>query len=328
MKKKINILVTGVGGDIGNGVLNCLKKINYHDKLIGCDINEYSIGRPQLDYFYVVPKTAEEDEYIKKILNITSKHSVDFIIPTSENEIKVYNTHQELFYSREVKILMNSSEILNVFLDKYNTIDFFKNNNIPYPDTIFLNEYNNEFEFPIILKRRNSAGSKGVFVANDQIDINYFKEKYDDVMVQEMIGDSNNEFTIGVFSDGVSVRNIAFQRYLGYGSLSRQVELVTDVKIDHLVNLIVKKLNLRGCINIQARKNNKNEYIPFEINPRLSSTIEFRHFFGFEDLRWWLDLYLENESIYEKKYSAGVGVRSLDTIYFKLTSNGERLNEK
>lgn len=323
MKKKVNILVTGVGGDIGYGVLNCLKNINYHNKLVGCDINEYSIGRPQVDFFYMVPKTVQENKYIETILNISMKHDIDYIIPTSENEIKTYDKHRETFYSKGIQLLVNDSKILKIFLDKYETIQFFKNNNIPYPNTISLNEYKNEFKFPVVLKLRNSAGSKGVFVANDQIDIDYYKEKYDDILVQEMIGDSNNEYTIGVFSDGYTIRSIAFQRYLGYGSLSRQVKLIYDHKIDKLVNHIVNSINLKGCINIQVRKNDNGDYIPFEINPRLSSTVEFRHFFGFEDIRWWLDLYLGNKNSYEMKYTSGIGVRSLDTIYFKLTSDKE-----
>ena len=45
------------------------------------------------------------------------------------------------------------------------------------------------------------------------------------------------------------------------------------------------KLDLTGSINVQLRI---QENIPkiFEINPRFSSTVLFRHLFGFEDLIW------------------------------------------
>ncbi|WP_404284850.1 ATP-grasp domain-containing protein [Exiguobacterium aurantiacum] len=325
MKKIVNIFVTGVGGDIGHGILNCLSDINYHKTLVGCDTNEYSMGRPQVEYFYVVPPTAKESEYIKSVLYICSKHKINYIIPTSENEIKIYNKYRALFNSKKINLVINDSEIIETFFDKYKTIEFFKKNKIKYPDTILLDKYKNEFGFPVILKLRNSSGSRGVFVANDVIDINYYKKKYDEIIVQEMIGDSDNEFTIGVFSDGKELRNIAFQRHLGYGSLSRQVKLVSDYRIDDLVYSIAKAINLKGSINIQVRRNEHGDYIPFEINPRISSTVQFRHFFGFEDIRWWLDLHLGNENTYIKRYHSGVGVRSLSTVYFKLNDNGDRV---
>jgi len=45
------------------------------------------------------------------------------------------------------------------------------------------------------------------------------------------------------------------------------------------------KLDLVGSINVQLRI---TENLPkvFEINPRFSSTVLYRHLFGFEDLIW------------------------------------------
>ena len=45
------------------------------------------------------------------------------------------------------------------------------------------------------------------------------------------------------------------------------------------------KLNLVGSINVQLRITNHLPKI-FEINPRFSSTVLFRHLFGFKDLEW------------------------------------------
>jgi carbamoyl-phosphate synthase large subunit len=45
------------------------------------------------------------------------------------------------------------------------------------------------------------------------------------------------------------------------------------------------KLDLLGSINIQLRMTGNLPKI-FEINPRFSSTVLYRHLFGFEDLIW------------------------------------------
>jgi len=58
------------------------------------------------------------------------------------------------------------------------------------------------------------------------------------------------------------------------------------------------KLNLIGSINVQLRMNDNLPKI-FEINPRFSSTVLFRHLFGFKDLEWSIkDLFGEKLDAY------------------------------
>ena len=49
--------------------------------------------------------------------------------------------------------------------------------------------------------------------------------------------------------------------------------------------VVTNTLDLRGSINIQLRFTSEGPRI-FEINPRFSSTIYFRHAVGFQDLIW------------------------------------------
>jgi len=44
-------------------------------------------------------------------------------------------------------------------------------------------------------------------------------------------------------------------------------------------------LELIGAINVQLRMKDNEPYI-FEINPRFSSTVGFRHRMGFQDFLW------------------------------------------
>ena len=62
----------------------------------------------------------------------------------------------------------------------------------------------------------------------------------------------------------------------------------------------------------------KRGFIPFEINPRLSSTVYFRHFFGFKDVEWWIDMHEGNQIKYTLKYDKGIGVRTINETFFDL----------
>ncbi|KJS22165.1 MAG: hypothetical protein VR72_07375 [Clostridiaceae bacterium BRH_c20a] len=324
ISKKLNILVTGIGGDIGIGIVSILNKIQYHSTLIGCDINNYPASKNQVDFFYNAPSAKDQGMYIDFLNKLCSKHNIDLIIPSSEIEIKVLSKTRNFFDENQIKLLINNDHIIDIFMDKLKTIKFFEENKIFYPKTFLFENFEDQLDYPFLVKRKFTAGSKGIFIVEDAQDLEYYRKKYSDSIVQEIVGDSEKEYTIGVFSDGNKTFNIAFQRKLGFGSLSRFVKLVNDPKIDELAKNISNFIHLKGSINIQVRKDEKGEYIPFEINPRLSSTLAFRSYFGFEDLKWWIDMIYGDEIEYKPIYKAGIGVKTLSEIYFELEEREEQ----
>ena len=113
----------------------------------------------------------------------------------------------------------------------------------------------------------------------------YTKNGVKDYIVQEFINDKNGEFTCGLYrSRKGEIRKLIFKReltggYSGYG------EVIENNEINLLLETLAVKLNLIGSINVQLRINDNLPKI-FEINPRFSSTVLFRHLFGFKDLEW------------------------------------------
>ena len=315
INKKINILVTGIGGDIGIGITKILKEIEYHDILVGCDTKKYPANKSDVDCFYEAPSANDEKIYLNFINFICNKHDVDLIIPSSEIEIKTLNVNKANL-SDKLNILINDDQIIETFMDKLKTIKFFAANGIKHPKTFDIVEFTNQLVYPYLLKDKFTQGSKGVVIIEDSEDFIYYKNKHPNSIIQEIIGDESEEYTIGVFSDGNNVYNIAFQRELGYEGLSKFVKRISEPKIDLLAKKIANLINLKGSINIQVRKSSQGEYIPFEINPRLSSTLAFRHRFGFKDLKWWIDLTYGTFTEYKHIYSDGIGVKYVSEIYF------------
>lgn len=314
---KKNILVTGIGGDIGQGILKCLIDFNYCSNLYGCDLDKYAAGQKLVNVFFISPRVDIEEEYITFLLKIINENNIEYIIPSTEPEINLLSKYRDIKEFHNVKILINNQLILGTFLDKYKTIEFLSRNNIQCPKTYLIDDFDGQLPFPVLLKLRQGAGRKGLYSVNNNEDLLYFKRNYKNSIIQEIIGDIDHEYTIGVFSDGEKVNSIGFRRYLGYGSLSKYVEIENDPKIQELAEKIAKLTNLKGSINIQTRKLN-GEYIPFEINPRLSSTLYFRNCFGFQDLKWWIDMN-ENISIeYKLKFTKGVGVKTVGEVFFGL----------
>lgn len=316
MFKKV-ILVTGIGGDIGQSVIKCLKEIKCSIDIIGCDIERYAAARKVVDRFFEAPRTTEEQEYFDFIQKLIKDEGINYILPTSEVEIEFYNRHRDCFDN--AVIFINKSEIVKTFLDKYETANFLKNNNFPYPTTYLITDYNKEMSFPVLLKKRKGWGAKGLIIINDGDELEFHKKRTDDAIIQEIIGTPDEEYTVSVFSTGKDTYSIAFKRCLGYGSLTKVAQLICDDEINDLAEKIAKAIALEGSINIQLRKTNKH-YIPFEINPRFSSTVYIRHCFGFEDVKWWINLKEGRDIEYVPRYKGGVAVRTIGELFFDLVS--------
>ncbi len=312
-----NILVTAIGGDIGSSVLRCLRSIKEKTIITGCDISEYVQGTMYVDVFLIAPAYSEEQKYISFIENTCLREKITHFLPMSETEIFLANKNKEFFKDNNIKVLINNEKILDIAMSKYKTAKFLIENDILAPETYCLNNYSNELRYPVIIKPDKSCGSKNIMIIKNHNDFNYVKSKnLDNLIVQEYVGSSDEEYTIGVFSDGHNIISIIFKRKLGYGGMSIFVETINDENIEYISRKVAKALNLKGFINIQLRKS-KDKYYIFEINPRISSTVGFRHKLGFKDVIWWLDMLDGNSVNMNFSISGGIkGIKTTDEFIF------------
>ena len=89
------ILITGIGGDISQGVATILRENRPDLRLIGVDIHSQHGGHLFVDQFALVPKASAPD-YMDTLKAIVRKYSVDIVIPMSEPELAVTRPFLEL----------------------------------------------------------------------------------------------------------------------------------------------------------------------------------------------------------------------------------------
>jgi carbamoyl-phosphate synthase large subunit len=180
---------------------------------------------------------------------------------------------------------MASEKALKTGLAKLETVSFLQREGLPFPLTSRISEIESVDRFPVIVKPLAGSGSRGVHVAGDQETFDYLKEKCPESIVQEYLDREQGEFTCGLFrSNRGIIRTIIFKREL-MGGLSIYGEVVDNEDIENLLIRIAIGLELRGSINVQLRLTEKGPVV-FEINPRFSSTVLFRHLLGFKDVEW------------------------------------------
>lgn len=280
-----NILVSGANGDIGISIARILTGEGITNTF-GCDIKIDSWGVCVFKDIIQVPR-ADAEDYIDSIRDIIRKFEIDLFIPSSEAEIKRLNNLKASIESvLKCPVLMADSDTINIALDKYATANFLKNNQLHYPWTVNA-EQGAAKDVPCIFKPRSGQGSKGIEIVRSPNRALELKGT-DGYIFQELLTPDDQEYTCGVFrGENCKTRVILFNRTLD-GGLTGKGIVVNNIEIESYVKEVAEALNLKGAINMQLRLTSRGPVL-FEINPRLSSTVVFRHKLGFQDLIWALD---------------------------------------
>ncbi len=307
------VFVTAIGGDVGYGVVKAMKNSHHDLYIIGCDTQRYNYGYDLVDEFYVAPSYNDEKVWMDFVSRIIEEHKVDIFWPVTETEIKLVDKNKEAF--KNIKAIVNNTNILDVAFDKGNTARTLSDIGVSIPTTWYSVDEAPR-EYPLIVKEKTGCGSHGVKLVNGDDDLVATFNMMTDPIIQEVIGNKEEEYTMTVFSDGNVTNNIVFKRELGLGSMSRFVELIQNNQCDEMAKIIADSFKLRGSINIQMRKKNDKFYV-FEINPRISSTIGFRQKLGFNDVEWWIDLAVNKKvEQFKCKVKKAIGVRGVEEKIF------------
>lgn len=305
MNKALNILVTGCGGDIGQSIGKILLKSSYTKNLFGIDISDKNAAQFIYPNFSVGLRFTHPD-YLKKLELFIEENNIDIIIPIAEPELRFFSSINRLDNIGKAKMITASALALEIGFDKFKTAEFLKTENLPFPKTFLAKDLKTIESFPVILKSKTGSGSKDIHKINTMDEFLFYTRKaIEDYVVQEFITDANGEYTCGLFRSSLGeIRSQIFKReltggYSGYG------EVVENDDITSLLEKLAAKLDLVGSINVQLRITEEHTPKIFEINPRFSSTVLYRHLFGFEDLLWSIEDKLGYELSDNRKHVSG-----------------------
>lgn len=303
-----NILVTGIGGNVGQGILRNLSALNYDLRLIGTNTVFLSAGNHLCDKVFQIP-FAYATDYISSIKSICETENIHLIIPSTDYECYYLSIDEN---RKILPPVATSPEKTNaVFLDKYMTWKCFCENNISFAESSLPSQYHDNFEATVV-KPREGRGSKNVFF--DPKNLKGFDDTY---VIQKKY--SGQEITTAFY---VTVNNelhgsITFARELFAGTTNMcEVTHTFDDKVLKIIHAMMSCIEIRGSCNIQSIVTESQEIIPFEINGRISGTNSIRSQFGFKDIQYTVEEYLLHKKPEPVVIAQGSAVRILlDVIY-------------
>ncbi len=299
----ITILVSAAGSPSAPGAFACYRGNGERNiRIVGMDMSEDPSISYMVDVFYKVPAATAEN-YCDIVLDICKREKVDVYLPTISAEVGAVVTRIDEFHALGVKVSVSNMESVEISNNKLHTYKTLERAGIPVPKYCGVHsveefiagcKYMGYPEKPVCLKIVNGSGSRGVRLIDakksryeiyayekpnsfytsyeDMLSILKSASKLEEMMLLEVM--HGPEFTVDLLAEHgdvlyevgrentVSLMSIAQERVLKYDELAYKVS--ADV---------VKLLNMDGNVGFDFMRNEKEEAVLMDINPRLTATV-------------------------------------------------------
>lgn len=316
MKEKNTILITGVGGAAGVFLINHLRKNDF--RVIAVDSNCHSVGLFHGDASYVVPLCTAAN-YIYSIKTICEKENVSYILPLIDEELVLMKRLE----TKELRVICPSERFIDLTLDKFSLMQELSKININVPETFLLSEDYSSLTFPVVIKPRKGRGSKDVFFASNDNELNKIvilkKDFLDDFIIQKKI--EGDEYTVSaVVNPDNQLISVIPKRIIEKTGITKSAVTENNDEIKSLCENIARKLNPSNPFNVQLILSSfdKKPYI-FEINPRFSTTVTLTIAAGVDEVMAPLNFYLNPHMKLTNNFLSGlVLLRSVKEELVKL----------
>lgn len=316
--KKYNVLVTGVGAIIGYGIVRSLRLCRYDVNIVGMDVYNDAVGQQWCDTF-VQAIWASDAGYCDFLANVIDKHKIDLVFFGIEQEIYRLCDEQDNFKGDFKKLVLNNKKLIEVSRDKWRLFEYLTLNKFGAIRSLITDEYDiavEAFGMPCLVKPRCSTASKGITIIHSREDFCYWRTKLGkDFMLQEIVGDDEHEYTVGLFGlgDGSLSQSITLSRKLSREGSTVKAHTVNIPELDQEVMKLTALFRPLGPTNFQFRRH-KGAYLLLEVNPRFSSSLSIRTAFGFNEPEMCLEFFAENLRPSPAVITQGTAVRYIEDI--------------
>lgn len=316
----VKILLTGAGGLMAHFILKALNASSLDLNAIGCDHDPKAAGLLRTHVGYVVP-SAKEEAYIPKIIDICKREGVQLIFVHGAIERHVLAQNRDFIFSETGAFVVTPpDEVLLQLEDKWELTRYLERRGFAFPYSVLphdepgLQQFIDKFPFPYVVKDRFGWGSRGIGIAKDRRDLEYFLATIPNPVIQEYLGRSDEEYTVGVFVErgGKAVASIVMKRELGFG-LTMKAEVITNSEIGAYCEKVVEGSGCVGPTNVQLRMTERGPVV-FEINARFSTTTSARCHFGYNEAELSVRSFVFQEEILQPKIRGGSFVRVMEEV--------------
>lgn len=301
--------MSGASGIVGYGILRCLDREKYH--LIGTTIYDCSPADCFADEVLNPPVTTDIS-YIPWLINTIKEKSVDILFSGIEIDMEIWNEHRDEISDAGCFVVLNNAELIRLCLDKWEFYQRLRDADVKSRIQSLDKPDFYTFKLPFVVKPKKGFGSKGFQIINNEEDFLEVKDLIGKTLImQEMVGTADEEYTISVFFDKKSTIRamISLKRRLSRLGFTEIAEVVNiDEEIKPTIEVLAELFKPVGPTDFQFRKTETGWKL-LEINPRISSSTSIRRAFGYNEAQMCIDYFINGKEITQPEIAYGKAIR-------------------
>ncbi|MBT4731410.1 ATP-grasp domain-containing protein [Candidatus Woesearchaeota archaeon] len=265
----IKILFTGGGGSGSEAIYRLLHK-QYELHFADADPLSISPTIP-IECQHKIPMAVDQN-FTNVINELYNELSIDILVPGVDEELL------KISDLTSVVSLLPQRKYVETMLDKLKCSRILEVQGQQYPVTEIatnINKNSNNIAYPCIAKPRSGRGSRNVNVIHSYEQLQAYLTltglSGHDVVVQELL--IGQEYTVLMSADkNMNLQAIVPVRVdMKRGITIRAQSHINDIVINEC-SAIHNAIPAKGCYNIQLIHTDDGRVVPFEINPRVSTT--------------------------------------------------------
>ncbi len=302
--RDITVLMSASSSPSMPGMIKCFKNVKERNiRVVGVDMSDDPSAKFMVDAFYQVP-AASAPNYADIMLDICKKEKVDVYFPNVSAEVSAVVARKDEFEALGVKLSVSNMESVAISNNKLKTYEALEKAGIPVPryygvhtveDFVEGMKYMGYPEKPVCIKIVDGSGSRGVRIIDStksRYDI-FVKEKpnsfyisYDDMLsmlqsapeplhemmlVECMHGP---EFTVDLLAEkGKALYIVGRNNVDSLMSIAQASVLQYDELAYKVSEQVIDLLKMDGNVGFDFMRNDKEEAVLMDINPRITATI-------------------------------------------------------
>lgn len=274
----MRILITGAGGA---SAISVWKSLGLEHEVYMGDIDPSAAGLYLVKASQrVILTRGDNPGFAKQMLELCKRRQIDVLISTVDSELAPLAKIANLFHESGIQLPLSPYAALMMCRDKYqllkhcNTIKGVGEGG-PEPQQVsLLTEASHLIAeaFPLFLKPRLGAGSRGILVAHDYSDMAHLPRDGSYIVQEYLPGD---EYSVDVYihSDGTPIAAVPRLRLkidsgIAVASVTKQIPELSKMAL-----AIASHVGIRYVANIQFKQALNGDYQLLEINPRFPGTL-------------------------------------------------------
>ena len=263
-----------------------LEELKLSGRIIAADAALDAPASQVADEQCLVPRI-DDPAYIQALLEVCRQQQVRLLVSLIDTDLVLLSQHKESFEEAGVKLLLCDTATNEICADKFQTHQFFTDNQIPTAKVYTNSDAVGEEDFPLLIKPSKGSAGIGVTKIQGREELLFFRSHIKQPIVQQFI--TGEEYTLDVYADfhGKVQCVVPRQRLeIRAGEVSKAVTVKDTLMMEQAKAVVEALPHAIGCITVQCFRQADGQLKFIEINPRFGGGFPLSLHAGADFPKW------------------------------------------